>query len=116
MVKSIEEKYQKKTQIDSKNGYSINYQPDPFYGFSDEGLPCLNTLEQTFFGVMAVTLVLALTAVFLLWSTIHGVYQSMVHLMEKESDEIDSRSMEKISYSSLCMTWVNDDDYFIRSA
>ena len=42
----------KKAEIDSKGGYKINYQPSPFAGISDEGLPCLNTLEQIFVGIL----------------------------------------------------------------
>ena len=106
----------KKAEIDSKGGYKINYQPSPFAGISDEGLPCLNTLEQIFVGILVATLVLAVTAVFLLWDTIYGVYQSVTNLMEKDSDQRkDLKKLEKESYQLLCMTWVNDDDYFIRS-
>ena len=36
--------------------------------------------------------------------------------MEKDSDHRrDLKKLEKESYQLLCMTWVNDDDYFIRS-
>ena len=40
----------------------------------------------------------------------------MVHLMEKQGTNKaeNMKLMEKTSYGLLCMTWVNDDDYFIR--
>ena len=83
---------------------------------SDEGLPCLNDMELTFLITLALTLFLSLTAVFLLRDTIHGIIQSMKHLMEKGSDNgQDLEILEKDCYQLLCMSWVDDDDYYIRS-